>query len=735
MDGSPSDRSSRAGREDTRTPHEPGSAEQLLREAEARYRTLVEQLPLAIYIDALTDTATSLYASPQVEPLLGYRVEDWLSDPAFFTKLLHPEDQDRVLALVEHCNRTAEPFSAEYRLIARDGRTVWVLDESRVVVDGDGQPLFTQGFLVDITERKESEQRLAAEHGVARVLAEASTLEEAVPRLVSVVCDPLGWQAGALWLVDGTAGALRRCGSSTAQGTSSGRAEVPSELVRLVHDRRAPGWLADSSGGTYAVPVLLGDALLGVLEFRGSELREPGDALAGTAAVIASHLAQFVERKRGEEALRHQALHDGLTGLPNRALFHECVAGAIERAEEGQQLAVLLADLDGFKEINDTLGHHSGDALLRDVAMRLQRAIGADGTVARLGGDEFGFLFRSSGAGDAMAAAERVRAVLAEPFLLQRMPLQVEASVGVALYPTHGGTVGRLLQRADVAMYVAKRSGSGCAVYDPATDRHTPVRLAMAAELRRALERRELELRYQPQVDLATGAVELVEALLWWRHPERGLVPPREFVPAAERTGLADRLTRYVIEEALCQRHEWARQGHELAVAVNLSTRSLLDAGLPAAVAELLDRWETPASSVTLELSEHTLLPDRSRAQAVVERLCELGIGLAIDDFGTGFSSLAHLRRLPLRQIKIDRSFVRRMTSDRGDAAIVRATIEFGRNLGLEVVAQGVDTGEAHAALVRLGCPKAQGRHLSPPLAAAELTGWLGERARRGEAA
>jgi diguanylate cyclase (GGDEF)-like protein/PAS domain S-box-containing protein len=428
------------------------SAEARLRAAEAKYRTLVEQLPLVTYIDALTASATSLYASPQVESLLGYSVEEWLTDPEFFPKLLHPDDRERILALVDHCNETADPFRAEYRLIARDGRTVWVQDESLVVKDEHGRPLFTQGYLLDITARKESDLRFAVEHAVARAVAESTELDEAAKRIVGIVCDAFGWESGDVWLRDGERNRLR-----------SG--PLPEE----------PIWEAEGEGakavGTYAVPVVLGTNVLAVLEFRGPGLREPDEAVAGTIGVIAGQFAQFIERKRSEQALRHQAMHDALTGLPNRTLFHDRVRQALEHVRRGgQPLAVLVMDLDSFKDVNDTLGHQCGDVLLQRVAGRLQEGVRASDTVARLGGDEFGFLLTDVDGPGTAALVQRIQESLEEPFTVLDRRLQVEASVGVALHPEHGEDVDLLIQHADVAMYAAKRTSVGWTFYEAGKD-------------------------------------------------------------------------------------------------------------------------------------------------------------------------------------------------------------------------------------------------------------------------
>jgi diguanylate cyclase (GGDEF)-like protein/PAS domain S-box-containing protein len=721
---------------------QPGTSNQTdarLRAAEAKYRTLVEQLPLVTYIDALTPTATSLYTSPQAEAMLGYPVEEWLSDPAFFAKILHPDDREHVLALVDECNRTGKPFEGEYRLISRDGRTVWVRDESLVVFGESGEPLFTQGYLLDITSRKEAEQRLAAEHGVARVLAEAETLEEAAPGILQVVCEAFSWEGGALWLLDRQADVLR-CTRSHGQlvpalvgeGVCPRREGLPGE----VWQQGAPVWRpGEADIDAYGLPINLGRGLLGVLVFQGRELQHPDANLTRTLAMVAAHVAQFIERKQAETQLRHQALHDGLTGLPNRTLFHDRVGQALAMASRsGVSLAVLLMDVDRFKEINDTLGHHSGDALLDELGDRLQNCVRVVDTVARLGGDEFGFLLPDVSPSETVEVVTRIRKALADPFRLQGLTLQVEASIGIAVYPDHGDSVDLLLRRADVAMYVAKRNGSGFGFYDSTEDTHTLGRLAMVGELRRALDEHELVLHYQPQVRLDSGAVTGVEALVRWEHPTRGLILPGEFLPVAEATGLMDALTRYVLKEALGHRREWSLAGHDLNVAVNVSMRNLVDSALPSDVATLLEQWGAPPSCLEFEITEHTVVADRFRARAVLERLDEMGLQVVIDDFGTGYSSLAYLRRLPLHKIKIDRSFVSSMTTDRDDVVIVRSTIDLARNLGLEVVAEGVESKEIYDALAELGCDAVQGHYLSRPLTGAEVVGWLADRPAAGTA-
>jgi diguanylate cyclase (GGDEF)-like protein len=435
------------------------------------------------------------------------------------------------------------------------------------------------------------------------------------------------------------------------------------------------------------------------------------------------------------EVNEHQALHDALTNLPNRTLFHDRVGQALAIARrEHIPVAVMIMDLDRFKEVNDTLGHASGDELLMQAGVRLRAALRESDTVARLGGDEFGVLLpRVVDSAAATSVARKLRKALEEPFTIHGLALQIEASVGIALYPDHGDDVHSLLQRADVAMYVAKEQPGGCEIYAKDRDDYSPDRLTMLTELRRAIDQGELVLHYQPKAELRSGEVKGVEALVRWSHPVRGLIPPDDFIPLAQKTGVIVPLTFFVLNEAIRQCRTWQLEGVDLSVGVNLSARNLLDVHLPDTVGELLGRWEVPPSLLELEITESTILADPIRAMHVLSRLSGMGVRLAIDDFGTGYSSLAYLKRLPVDELKIDKSFVQGMEENENDAVIVRSTIDLGRNLGLRVVAEGVETAEAWSRLVALGCDVAQGYYLSRPVPAAELAAWL--RASREERA
>ena len=414
---------------------------------------------------------------------------------------------------------------------------------------------------------------------------------------------------------------------------------------------------------------------------------------------------------------------DPLTDLPNRTTFRELLDQALIASKRAPGVvAVMLMDVDRFKEINDTLGHYNGDLLLKRLGPRLRTMLRDEDTVARLGGDEFAILLPGLPDDHAVAAAaERIVKIFEEPFVLGGLALEVEASVGVAVYPEHGNGVDVLLNHADTAMYAAKAGRTGFAVYSDEQEQGSRRRLALAGELRRAITEDEIVLNFQPKARISTGEVTGVEALARWRHPIEGLISPSEFIPIAEQTNLLHALTERILDRALGQLRDWHARGFDLTMAVNLSMRNLLDSKLADQVAALLRRNRIDPSYLELELTEGMLMSDPRRAKEILLRLKEVGVSLSVDDFGTGYSSLAYLKDLPVDTIKIDRSFVMDMEAEPRNAAIVRSTVDLARNLGLEVVAEGVETQGAYDELVRLGCDYAQGFLLARPLPAPEL--------------
>jgi diguanylate cyclase len=436
------------------------------------------------------------------------------------------------------------------------------------------------------------------------------------------------------------------------------------------------------------------------------------------------------ERRRAEQALIHLALHDALTGLPNRTLLQDRLEQAIlANARDARRLAVMLIDLDRFKEINDAFGHLHGDRLLQQIGTRLQAVLKATDTVARLGGDEFAIVLPACGSpANAEVVAGRLSEALEQPFAIEGQTLRVAGSIGIVMCPDHGRDFETLMRRADTAMYTAKREGEGFCVYATGQDQNTASRLTLSEQLREGIDGDELVAHYQPKVSLVTGDLVGVEALARWQHPDRGLMPADSFIPLAEQTGLIKPLSAWMLNAVLKQSKRWREQGLILPIAVNLSMRNLHDPQLPDQVAELLKQWDLPPESLQVEITETVLMSNPPRAMEVVTRLSKMGLYLSIDDFGTGYSSLAYLKRLPVQEIKIDKSFVRDMARDENDAVIVRSTVDLGHNLGLKVVAEGVETRQAWDQLLALGCDSAQGFYMAQPMPAAGLERWLDER-------
>jgi len=421
-----------------------------------------------------------------------------------------------------------------------------------------------------------------------------------------------------------------------------------------------------------------------------------------------------------------RATHDPLTDLPNRVLLHDRLAEATRHTRHtGSPTALLLLDLDRFKEVNDTLGHAVGDRLLVEVAARLRGVARPSDTVARLGGDEFAVLLPTADAVRVGAVAAALRPALEESVEIDGQTLSVGVSIGSARCPDHGADGTTLLRHADVAMYVAKRGGLGHVAYNPAHDAHDAARLALVADLRRALDRDELTVHYQPKVDAHTGRIAGVEALVRWPHPVHGLIPPDQFIPLAEQTGLIVPLTARVLDATLRQCGAWERAGLSLGVAVNISLRNLRDPHLCAIVEGALRRHGVPAVRLCLELTESVVMADVEGTRATLARLAGFGVRLAIDDFGAGYSSLSYLSRLPVHELKIDRSFVQHMVAQTADATIVASTIGLGHSLGLGVVTEGVEDARTWDALRRMGCDIGQGYYFSRPLPADDLVRWL----------
>jgi diguanylate cyclase (GGDEF)-like protein/PAS domain S-box-containing protein len=551
-----------------------------------RYRTLIEQLPLVVYLDELDSISSNIFTSCQIEPMLGYSVEEWATNPELFTRLLHPDDRERVLAAHVQTHETHEPLSIEYRLIARDGRVVHLRDEGVVVVDEHGRPRYLQGYLLDITREREAEQQL-----------------------------------------------------------------------------------------------------------------------------------------------RQLALYDPLTGLANRASFHERLRHAIQlRHEEGHATGLLYIDLDDFKGINDRWGHDLGDEVLHEIGRRIQRSVRPGDTAARLGGDEFAVVLTEPVTPeDAVGVAERLLAEIGRPLESGSGSLYTKASIGIAF----GSDDEALLREADIAMYRAKgHADIGYAFFDSQLDRAAVERSQRIGELREGIGREEFRLDYQAVVDLNRNQIIGYEALVRWEHPAAGELPPVEFIPLAEETGLILGLGEWVLKEACTEATRLCRlHGRPLHMSVNVSARQLHHPDFFHHVSRALDASALLPSLLTLELTESALLESDERVARTLQKIKNLGVVLALDDFGTGYASLSYLRQFPIDVVKIDRSFTAHVGSKDGDLVLLKGIIDLGHALELNLVAEGIETSEQHTIVRQLGCQQAQGFYFGRPThpAQRELDASIGE--------
>jgi diguanylate cyclase (GGDEF)-like protein len=444
----------------------------------------------------------------------------------------------------------------------------------------------------------------------------------------------------------------------------------------------------------------------------------------GELASSFNHMKDAISTR--EEQILRLAYEDTLTALPNRALFNDRLDQTLKAVERnGLPVTILIMDLDRFKYVNDMLGHQTGDLVLREVANRIRRLLRKSDTVARLGGDEFAILLPEAGIEQAEEIVAKILGALEAPITIDEQPLDVGISIGIATYPDHGRDARTIIGRADVAMYVAKRSNTGYAVYDPSYYRPHQQQLTLLGELRKAVEHNELTLYYQPKLSLHDGRCSHVETLVRWTHPQRGFIPPAEFIPFAEQTGYIRTITRWVIEQAILQCRRWHDNNIDLTVSINISARDLLNAELPDLVASALSSNRVDPKFICIEITESGVMEDPAMALRILKQLSGLGLSLSVDDYGTGYSSLSYIKKLPIQELKIDQSFVKNMVKDRDDATIVRSTIDLGHNMGLKVVAEGVEDQQVWDMLRDLNCDHAQGYFMSRPLSASDLEKWL----------
>ena len=693
-----------------------------LEDAEERYRAMVEQLPAVLYVADFGAYATWHYVSPRIQDLLGFSAEEWKADTSLWIGQIHPDDRQRVIEEEEfegHREVGARTVS-EYRMRRRDGHEVWIRDEGVVIANAHGEPTLYRGFMIDISAQKEAELALRESEEQTRLIIETASQAYVAIDAKGVVID---WnqQAEATfgWSRDEAIGqpledriipvaqrAAHRAGLARCLATGEGRLIGKRIEVTALH-RDGHEFLAELT----IWPVVSGESVH-----------------------FSALIHDITLRKELELQLQHQAFHDSLTGLANRALFRDRVAHALARqARRHGAVSVLFSDLDDFKTVNDSLGHDAGDQLLVAVAERLRAVMRPEDTTARFGGDEFAILLEETTEESTRRAAERVLEALRSPFEFQGRQVVMRASIGAAITFDAETQPDDLLRQADLAMYNAKTSGKGrFAFYEPEMHLAAMTRMELKADLEQAITNRQFELYYQPIVDLRSGRVTGLEALLRWQHPDRGLVLPAEFIPIAEETGLIVALGGWVLEDA-CQRlADWdaarrpvATTSDRLSVWVNLSARQLQEPDFVETVAAALRSTGLEADRLTLEITESALMADVDQSAATLHRLRGLGVRLAIDDFGTGYSSLSYLERLPVEVLKIDRSFTAAIGHGRDVPVLVRSIVKLGQTLHMEVLAEGIETGEQLARLRAIDCHLGQGFHFSPALPADEVMEFL----------
>ncbi len=724
------------------------------------YRRLVERLPAIVYAAELGEQGRWRYVSPQIEDILGYTPEEWLAEPTLWASSLHPEDRER--AVSQESRRTLgsrNPPPLDYRMLTRDGRTVWILDEAVLEPDELGVPIW-HGVLYDITERKKAEGELrraaAQQAAVARLggralkegtpeglMGEAAALLSEIEGVVGACVWEIGRDGRRLRLRAGLEGRLTGSERASAARDSHAGAALDSKLHVIVNDwstearfSMPPALRVIGVRSSLAVPIEGKEQPFGVLDIHSTEPNRFTPQDVHFVQASANVLADAIERHAADQALRHRVLHDSLTGLPNRLSFVDSLEDALRRSTaSGSPVGILFLDLDNFKLINDSMGHHAGDELLRAVAPRLRSHLRPGDIVARFGGDEFGILVdRLADEEEAIAIADRIAAAFAEPYAMHGVEHFVSASVGIAVArPSSREPVDAelLIRDADAAMYRAKERGRArCELFDAEMRAGALRRLEVERELRHALERKELELHYQPLIALRSGEITGLEALVRWRHPERGLLDPGDFVSIAEDSGMIDSIGRWVQESACRQILEW----HELRpdqrpfdVSVNLSARQVTNRELATSIEEILACTGLDPVHLLLEITESVLVEESATARGTLEALSETGVGLVLDDFGTGYSSLAYLNRFPFDALKVDRSFVDALGIEQERTAIVEAIIGMARALSLDVIAEGVENDAQLSELRRLGCDYAQGHLFSRPLPAAEISALLSE--------
>ncbi len=726
---------------------------------------LLDRVPVILYIAEAGVDGGFRYVSPQIESMLGYSEQEWLADSGIWARSLHPDDREGVLAREQQMasnGQSLDPVPEEYRLLHRDGHPVWVRDDGLLLVDAAGGSRW-YGVMTDITDRRraeaELERRAAQQAAVARLgehALERVAIDELFAEAMAAISEVLGAECAMvgqlieggrrIQLVAATGPAAANVGDSHTLDPGDSQSEhalrtrepvVVEDWTAETRFRQATPHQAIGIASGITVQIEGTDGPFGLLSAHALSPRRYLRSDVAFVQALANVLADAVERERTEAAIEHRALHDPLTGLPNRVLFLDRLEHALERLRRRAETlaAVLFIDLDHFKLVNDSLGHQAGDELLAAVAARLRQTVRPTDTVARFGGDEFGLLLEDVGSErDAIAMAERIAAVFARPFALDSSEHFVTTSVGIAL-ASGGELPSDLIRDADAAMYRAKDRGRArYELFDELMRARAIARLRIENDLRRAIERGELALAYQPIVALADRSVVGVEALLRWEHPRRGPIGPAEFVPVAEETGLIERIGRWVLARACRDAVAWSLERPDAApvwMSVNLSPVQIAQGGFETMLERILATTGHDPGLLCLEITESLLLDETSTTSETLLALKRLGVQIALDDFGTGYSSLSYLTRLPLHALKVDRSFISTLGAERrSEGAIAEAIVAMARALSLAVIAEGVEREEQVHTLRALGCGFAQGYLFSEPVPAGSIAKLLHDGAR-----
>jgi diguanylate cyclase (GGDEF)-like protein/PAS domain S-box-containing protein len=735
-------------------------ADAALAESRRRLETLVANLPGAAYRSRNDRLWTTEYVSDGIAAITGHPAADFLAGRRQFGELIHEDDRDRVWTEVQRALDARRQHEIVYRIRAADGAEKWIWEQGRGIFGPDGGLQAIEGYLADITTQKQTEAGIRRLNRLYAVLSGINSLivrERDRQRLYEQVCRiavELG-RFGLAWvgvvepqtdsispvavygpdedraLVAGakfTTRADRRGGRGiVGEAVRTRRPAYSNDLAAAAGaDRRLAAFRRRGYRAAISLPLLTGATCVGVVVLHAKEaglFDHEELALLSEIAADVSFALTYMEK---EENAHYLAYHDPLTGLGNRARMQEQLVAALGRAGAcNHACALLLLDINNFNDVNSTLGHQNGDLLLRQVADRIRSALWESDSVACLGGDEFAIpLPRLASSADIELVAGKLGHAMQAPFNVADLPITLEARMGYAIYPDHAGNAGLLWQRAGIALRGAKEGGRAYLAYEPGIDHFDPQRLALLSGVRRAIDADELELHFQPKVDLRRRRTTGVEALLRWRHPEQGLIYPDRFIPLVERTGLINPMTAWVLAHAMHQARIWDRAGTRFEIAVNLSVRNLQHPGLVTEILDLARSSRFPLQRLTLEVTESAIMVDPEHGKAMLHRLHAAGVGLSLDDFGVGHSSLAYLKDLPVSHLKIDKSFVIGLREPR-NAAIVRAALELGHSLGMRVTAEGIEDAATYEALRELGCDVGQGYFFSRPLPADQLAAWL----------